>query len=105
LVIVFVFLPTAFFVGAFAVGVVVIGLTATLAAALLPRYFELSNASIGMKTTLINKIPSPYVQCFQNLFAILKQLIIISIANTGGINIHRKFRPDRPPSSNIRYRL
>ena len=71
----------------------------------LPRYFELSNARIGMNTILINNIPSPYAQCFQNLVATLNAFMIINTQNTGGIKIHRKFRPDRPPSLNIRYRL
>jgi hypothetical protein len=98
------FFTTAFLTGA----LVTTGLATILTTGLvtfLPRYFELSNARIGMKTILINRSPSPYVQCFQNLAAILKKLIIIKTINTGGTKIHRKFRPDRPPSLNIRYRL
>ena len=32
-------------------------------------------------------------------------MTIIKIPNTGGINIRNTFHPDRPPSSNARYRL
>ncbi|MEI6673409.1 MAG: hypothetical protein WCL02_09275 [bacterium] len=71
----------------------------------LPRYFESSNARIGIKIIFKKMIPSPYVQCFQNFFVILNTFISIKIKNTGGIKIHKTFRPDRPPSLNIRYRL
>lgn len=103
-----IFLATTFLAGAFAIGlavVTIIGLAVPLATSFLPRYFELSNARIGMKMIFKNNIPSPYVQCFQNLSAILNTLIIMSTTNTGGMIIHKKFRPDRPPSLNIRYRL
>ena len=118
LVSVFTFFTGVFFLaGAFTAGVLTsffaigllralfIGLTTTLLADFLPRYFESSNARIGMKIIFRNTIPIPYAQCFQNLSAILNALIIIRITNTGGKRIHRKFRPDRHPSSNIRYRL
>ena len=65
------FLATAFLIGALAT-VLISGLAITFATCLvflLPRYFESSNARIGMKITLRNTIPSPYVQCFQNFSA------------------------------------
>ena len=63
------FFATAF-TGALLAGVAII-LTTGLVTFLL-RYCELSNARIGMNTILINRIPSPYARCFQNLSAILK---------------------------------
>ena len=71
------FFATAFLTGALATTAagLAIGLAMIFATGLtdfLPRYFELSNARIGMKTILINRSPSPYAQCFQNCFAILK---------------------------------
>lgn len=71
----------------------------------LPRYFELSNARIGTNTIFINIIPSPNVQCFQNLFVILKILIIIITINNGGKRIDNAHRPDIPQSLKRSIRL
>ena len=104
LVIVFTFLAGALFTVAFTgvalamifgVGVCVVAVLTTV---FLLRYFESSNARIGMNITFKKIIPSPYAQCFQNLSVILNTFIIIRITNTGGIKIHRKFHPDRPPN-------
>lgn len=70
-----IFLAITFLAGAFAMGlavVTIIGLVILLATSLLPRYFESSNARIGMKMIFNNVIPIPYAQCFQNFFAMLK---------------------------------
>ena len=110
---VFTFLTT-FFAGAFLIiffagllvvaGALVTGLVKTFAAGLAifwPRYLESSKARIGMNTILMNIIPSPYVQCFQNFSAILKLLIIIITSNNGGKRSDNAHRPDIPQSWNI----
>ena len=65
----------AFFARAFDAGVLlgffIVGLE-TFTLFFLLRYFELSNARIGMNTILRKRIPSPKVQCFQKFLAILK---------------------------------
>lgn len=63
------------FAGFFATGfsiVFTIGFTIAFVVIFLPRYFELSNAMIGMKMIFRNVIPIPYAQCFQKFFAMLK---------------------------------
>jgi len=60
---------TTFFIGAFATG---LAMTLLTDLAFFPRYLESSNARIGMNTILKNNIPSPYAQCFQKFFAMLK---------------------------------
>lgn len=70
-----IFLATTFLIGAFVMGlavVTIVALAPPLATSFLPRYFESSNARIGMKMIFKNVIPIPYAQCFQNFFAMLK---------------------------------
>ena len=91
-----------FLIGAFATGLITTFASTFFAIIFLPIYFESSKARIGTKTILMNKSPSPNVRCFQNLFVILKRLMMTKTMNTGGNNIHRKFHPDRPPTLKIR---
>ncbi len=108
---VMVFFVGLFFMITFLVGVCVIFFaTGVLVCAgvlvrFLLRYFESSNARIGMNMILRNIIPSPNVQSFQNLVGILNILMIIIIANNGGKKIESAHRPESHQSLNINVRL